>query len=263
MEAIMKVLAPFIPNENLPKGYDNILRYYNFTENDYVVDNGKVQIKQAWAANNLVKLNLKDFPNFPAYVDPRIPVTSMYMNKNVVDAFTKVWEKLNETGFVKFLTSYAGCYNPRFNTGSNKYLSLHTLGIAIDFNSRLNGYGLAPDKMEMRAEVVRIFEEFGWCWGGRWTPTDGMHFQYTQPYDGSNWHIEPIHYEGQSKYTIEKLGIKKIKFYNISNSDMLAMLESFMYGIKTSALASKEFDFGVQGDFKISIEDDLLHIRRV
>lgn len=258
-----RIIKPYVPFPHLPKGYNNILSYYQLYPQLYKIQNGKVKIDPAWTNKYLIKVDLSIFNRFPPYVDPTIKVTSMYIHKVAFEALRRVWARLLETGLVKYLTSYAGCYNPRLSTGSKDTLSTHSLGIAIDFNSRENRYGLPAKEMEMRPEVVRIFEEEGWCWGGRWNPTDGMHFQYTQPYDGSNWDLEPYHFLSSPDPEIKQIPVSNIKLYNISNQDGLNALAQLMNGnIKRQANGNYNLvlkDFGCV----VTIEGDTLSVRRV
>lgn len=68
---------------------------------------------------------------------------------------------------------YAGCYYPRFIAGTNQ-LSLHAFGIALDLNVPENQRGTVG---QMDRTVVRIFERWGFTWGGHWAYTDPMHFE--------------------------------------------------------------------------------------
>jgi D-alanyl-D-alanine carboxypeptidase len=68
---------------------------------------------------------------------------------------------------------YAGCYNPRFIAGTTQ-LSLHAFGIALDLNVPGNQRGTVG---EIDRNVVRIFQKWGFTWGGDWAWTDPMHFE--------------------------------------------------------------------------------------
>jgi len=59
-------------------------------------------------------------------------------------------------------------------------LSVHSWGAALDFDAHWNGYGSQGD---INPAFVRIMEEHGFVWGGRWDPShrDAMHFQWTKP----------------------------------------------------------------------------------
>ncbi len=78
-----------------------------------------------------------------------------------------------------------GCYNARAIRGGDKggAISRHTWGVAIDINPTANPYGGA---IEMRPEIVEIFRNLGFAWGGGWTFPDGAHFEYNRPLAGTS-----------------------------------------------------------------------------
>jgi hypothetical protein len=70
---------------------------------------------------------------------------------------------------------FAGAWVPRhIDWNPGRALSMHAWGLAIDFNSRDNGLGRAP---QMDRRIVAIFEKWGFEWGGHWSRPDGMHFE--------------------------------------------------------------------------------------
>lgn len=70
---------------------------------------------------------------------------------------------------------YGGCYVPRFIARDpSRGLSFHTWGTAIDLNVPGNQRGTVG---LMDREVVRIFNKWGFNWGGLWRYTDPMHFE--------------------------------------------------------------------------------------
>jgi hypothetical protein len=73
---------------------------------------------------------------------------------------------------------YGGAYNFRLMRGSTK-LSMHAYGAAIDLDPVNNPLGKpwAPANGMIDMQVVRIFEDAGWVWGGRWHRPDCQHFQ--------------------------------------------------------------------------------------
>lgn len=73
---------------------------------------------------------------------------------------------------------YGGCYNFRPMRGGTN-LSMHSYGIAIDLDPDRNALNRKWEKGKgmMPLEVVRIFREAGWTWGGDWHRADCMHFQ--------------------------------------------------------------------------------------
>ena len=71
---------------------------------------------------------------------------------------------------------YAGCFNPRFvATPRGVRLSRHSWGVALDINTRGNGFGQKPHQ---DPRLVETFERWGFQWGGRWLLRDGMHFEW-------------------------------------------------------------------------------------
>ena len=73
--------------------------------------------------------------------------------------------------------------------------SYHSFGIAVDLNPRQLGnkqiywkwtsvynekWYTVPysQRWMVHPEVVRIFEKYGFIWGGKWLPFDNMHFEY-------------------------------------------------------------------------------------
>jgi hypothetical protein len=71
-----------------------------------------------------------------------------------------------------------GCYWPRHKMHDpERELSLHSWGIAIDFNASTNMPGTKGD---MHPAVVAVFAKHGFHWGGHFG--DPMHFQYAHEY---------------------------------------------------------------------------------
>lgn len=73
------------------------------------------------------------------------------------------------------LDQFGGCYCFRPRRRSHA-LSLHSWAAAIDLNPMGNDPG---SKGTMPEDVVELFEEEGWTWGGRWKNRDAMHFEAT------------------------------------------------------------------------------------
>ena len=68
---------------------------------------------------------------------------------------------------------YGGCFVPRFIAGTTT-LSNHAFGLAFDLNVPENQRGTVG---RINRQVVAIFEEWGFTWGGTWHYTDPMHFE--------------------------------------------------------------------------------------
>jgi hypothetical protein len=75
--------------------------------------------------------------------------------------------------------TYSGCYSPRTVARmSTAPPSQHAYGAAIDINAPENPYGATPT---MDPRIVKIFERWGFLWGGNYLTPDGMHFEYGGP----------------------------------------------------------------------------------
>lgn len=81
-------------------------------------------------------------------------------------------------GFTIDPQDFGGCYSPRFiDSNPGGRLSHHSWGIAIDLNVAQNRPGTRPD---LDPRLVRVFEDNGFTWGGRWLVPDGMHFEWVR-----------------------------------------------------------------------------------
>jgi D-alanyl-D-alanine carboxypeptidase len=88
--------------------------------------------------------------------------------------------------FLTYLRPTQGTYNCRMIAGTNRR-SPHGYGIAIDIATTRSGYwhwakptanGRIPYKNRIPWEIVRVFEKYGFIWGGKWYHYDTMHFEY-------------------------------------------------------------------------------------
>ncbi len=90
----------------------------------------------------------------------------------------------------KYLKNPGGTFNWRNIAGTNR-LSMHSFGMTIDINVEFSDYWRwaikGEDKDGSRVieyrnkipiELVDIFEEYGFIWGGKWYHYDTMHFEY-------------------------------------------------------------------------------------
>lgn len=79
-----------------------------------------------------------------------------------------LWNELSDTG---------GCYNFRPNVNNKRAPSRHCWGIAIDLDVMDN-----PNraKGDMHPTVIRVMEDHGFMWGGRFQKPDPMHFEWSK-----------------------------------------------------------------------------------
>jgi D-alanyl-D-alanine carboxypeptidase-like protein len=81
----------------------------------------------------------------------------------------------------KFAYPNAGTFNCRTvkDTGAR---SMHAWGAAIDLNTKSADYWLwnrkGPYRNRIPFEIVEVFEQHGFIWGGKWEHFDTMHFEF-------------------------------------------------------------------------------------
>jgi hypothetical protein len=106
----------------------------------------------------------------------------IYCNYIMIDPLKRAFGYLVKRGLAKKLLTFDGCWNIRQSV-QGTFKSMHSWGLAIDFNARSNGYGKIPS---LSPEFVSCFAECGFEWGGLWrgrqgtkdySGCDGMHFQ--------------------------------------------------------------------------------------
>jgi len=136
-----------------------------------VLASGKVSIEGGWPGK---------------FISPRSVFNDIGVkaacNVNVRIAIQGALSEVRRNGLSRYVdvsntNAYGGCFYPRFNRLAGKlgYLSRHSWGMALDMNTSVNGQGVVP---RMDCRIVRIFRHWGFAWGGNFTPSDGMHFEY-------------------------------------------------------------------------------------
>jgi hypothetical protein len=97
----------------------------------------------------------------------------IYCNRLMVEPLKKAFKNLIDTGAVKELKTWDGCFNIRKKRGLST-MSLHSWGLAIDVNAFENGLYQTP---KLSPTFAKCFTDAGFDWGGTWLRQDGMHFQ--------------------------------------------------------------------------------------
>jgi hypothetical protein len=97
----------------------------------------------------------------------------IYCNRLMVEPLKKAFKNLIDTGAVKELKTWDGCFNIRKKRGLST-MSLHSWGLAIDVNAFENGLYQTP---KLSPTFAKCFTDAGFDWGGLWLRSDPMHFQ--------------------------------------------------------------------------------------
>lgn len=129
--------------------------------------------------------NLMEVAWMPSRGRTRLKVTRVNGVAEKLKAVSDELETLPRS-FDRYLNPVAGTYACRVIAGTER-LSTHGHGIAIDLALEQSHYWRwsKPDAAGRYAwqnsipeEIVRIFENHGFIWGGRWYHYDTMHFEY-------------------------------------------------------------------------------------
>lgn len=154
---------------------------------------GMIVVDPAWLEERTVVLSAdEDLPGFPGFQGQQ--VSGVRLHRLIAPLFKAAWAELVTLGLHVRLRSYDGAFMARHKLFDiNRALSLHAYGAAIDFDARWNGYGLPIQQAGIDRDVVRVFERFGFSWGGRWRIPDAMHFEAVKPRPGALWDIRPFH----------------------------------------------------------------------
>ena len=99
----------------------------------------------------------------------------MTCNTSMFPQLRAALEQIQALGLASAIhpSQYGGCYVPRFIAGTTT-LSNHAFGLAFDLNVPENERGTVG---QINRQVVAIFENLGFTWGGTWHYTDPMHFE--------------------------------------------------------------------------------------
>lgn len=131
--------------------------------------NGAIAIDPEWARQNITSVKLHDNK-------------VRWLHKLVAAEFKALYEKaVKESGYHPVSVQ---TYVPRHTLWNPaKPLSMHSWGIAIDFDpshNRMGGTDVdthGPSKLRKHPRFVEVFTDAGWEWGGSWRMKDDMHFQ--------------------------------------------------------------------------------------
>jgi hypothetical protein len=108
----------------------------------------------------------------------RVPLLgSVTCNVALFPQIRGVVHELIERGLQDTIQSFSGCFSARhINRIPSAALSHHSWGIALDLNVQQgNLFGQTPHQ---DPRLVRVFERWGFVWGGTFIVPDGMHFEY-------------------------------------------------------------------------------------
>jgi hypothetical protein len=118
----------------------------------------------------------------PQIISSKIPClpNKIYSNKDLIYPLTKTLNALIKANLHHEIKTWDGCYNPRFQRGSTSRISIHTWGLAIDFNAAWNQLG--QKKISWSPQFIQVWRDNDWICGAdfKGSRVDGMHFEWTR-----------------------------------------------------------------------------------
>lgn len=118
----------------------------------------------------------------PRWVERNIVTTNVPLlgtvtcHRRLIPMVRGALREVTRAGLAPEIKVYSGCWVARtVARTSTAPPSTHAYGAAIDINAPQSPYGAPPN---MNLDVVRIFEEWGFNWGGDFLIPDGHHFEF-------------------------------------------------------------------------------------
>lgn len=160
------------------------------------IRNEKFFSKMYGHTEDSVRNNLVTIYWMPQYFGHKYPLLISKANgvstklKNASDQLELLVKKHPE--FIKYLENPSGTFYWRHIKNSGRR-SPHSFGIAIDINSNYANYWIwdtgikenkinqsdsFPYKNRVPCQIVTVFENNGFIWGGKWQHYDTMHFEF-------------------------------------------------------------------------------------
>jgi hypothetical protein len=97
----------------------------------------------------------------------------IFINKDFRKKLTVAFTNLEKAGLHTEIKTFDGCYVIR-NVRGRKSFSLHSWGMAVDFNAEYERLG--QEQTNWSGQFIAIMKAAGIYWGGDWRRKDPMHF---------------------------------------------------------------------------------------
>jgi hypothetical protein len=142
-----------------------------------------VKDKAGFEKRNMVVWNCgQEFP---------VPFKKMYVNAYILPKLQITFKALQTAELLSELRTFGGCWMVRPIRGYVNILSIHSWGIAVDFNVEDNPLGWSREKCikmglnPFSEAFVQVWRNTGWTCGFDFKRPDGMHFEWTKEFEGA------------------------------------------------------------------------------
>lgn len=123
---------------------------------------------------------------------PVLPFRRMYINRYILIPLQETFRLLQDAGLLTEIKTFDGCFNIRHIRGSTSVLSIHSWGLAVDFNASDNPLGLTREECiangltPFSEAFFSVWRQTGWVCGIDFSRSDGMHMQYSKDFESRN-----------------------------------------------------------------------------
>jgi len=159
----------------IPKGRGGVRRVYGRFSWEWEPNprDRRVKIDPDWVKKNIKQFKLHDG-------------RKRRFHRLVGDEFVELFEMACKSS--GYTPDSVQTFNPRkMRAKEDSKLSYHSWGIAVDFDPKQNPWGGVQSNGKISTirnypEFIKVFEDAGWTWGGRWRKGKGddMHFERKQ-----------------------------------------------------------------------------------
>lgn len=159
-----------------PHGRVAVERFAGFNRQRYVLPDGTVS--HEFERDYIVRVAC---PLPMLYAGAK--VTRVACHSRVMSWVASAFDELAQADLWPYVQRYGGGFAPRLIRGGADY-SMHTFGLAFDFDPDSNPLGARPDETRLGSteggrRVVDIFTRWGFMWGGHFDGRkDCQHFQW-------------------------------------------------------------------------------------
>jgi len=153
-------------------GYKAVLQAYGNIHR-YIRSDGTLSPR--WEAEKITRVALP--APLPYAADRKLLVTRVTAHVLIAEEVRGIFREIHRLGLWDALETYGGGFVFRPIRGSVSSLSMHSFGIAYDFDVADNPLGSTKEGT-MHPAIIGIFRARGWLWGGDYKDRkDPMHFQ--------------------------------------------------------------------------------------
>ncbi len=108
-----------------------------------------------------------------------LPFSRMYVNRDIVTALDDTFIALDKAGLIGEIKTFDGCFCIRDVRGKPGKQSIHSWGLAVDFNALENPLG---EQGTFTKEFLDVWRKQGWTCGADFERRDEMHFQLCEAF---------------------------------------------------------------------------------